>query len=352
MTHTKLIGLQEFGKNPYSELVTTIFESKYFGEEENTFLEWVLKSGLSQRLLTNSKSICEGKVYEAAFGTWLKDQASALGDKVKDIKDKGASIIAKFGAKFSEFVKFLAEKIGDLLKKMWDFIMKEVTAVLNPKKVELAAKFKEMNFSEAKLKEEAVNFSKMAAGASSWLKDGIASSIGSGLKKTEKKEVDDKALMEGLITRINECIKEDHTSLHKIMIFEAGDATTHDESFLKKVLHKIEAFPPFSWLVGIEQTIEKISNDTLTKISTFLSDKGKVDGPYDFEILGVAISLGIGYTLKHKLKHFLTEMGAETAVGVLLSGIPGMKTILMLMYWIATGLFVVEVINTSVAAVA
>lgn len=121
-----------------------------------------------------------------------------------------------------------------------------------------------------------------------------------------------KAIKEGVIdinSISSKSIKRNIKSFDEID--SVNEVFQYIDQFYKWCMGVLESFPPFSWLKGLTEHLEKNSNEALEYMSKFLTDNFGIPGPYKFEKMGPIFAVIVSalieytkYTLIHKVLAF------------------------------------------------
>lgn len=333
-------------KNAYDEFVTALLESKYFNDEENLGLQWICES-------KNSKNFILGlqPINEDSFKDWLTKKSTQAKEFVKDgvdkAKDKAVQFLAKVGDQLSKYIKILLDHLKDFLKKAWNYISKEVPSQLAGEKDQFVEKLKNASVDKAEFTKEIKQLKDMTKGALDWVTGGVVKDMETSMVKAGSENTSESLTLPAIIA-LTECIKED-----KSILFEIFESKTDETKIpgLSKLAHKLAHYPPFSWLHSIEGAVKEKTNSYLQKMSIFLSDKAKVSGPYEFDVIGDIVKLWAGSTVKHGVKEIAGSIAA-TGVGVAVATvIPGIGLLLNIMYYLAKAIFIVQTAESVINSI-
>lgn len=335
--------------DPASIFVVSLMESKFFPEEENLILEGIYANGLSSKFIGATVPV---KVYEDTVAQWIEKKAAQAKEVIKSgtekAKDKAVQFIAKYGEKFGTYIKMIVDQIRKFLKGAWDYIKTTTTSSLAKDKAVLIEHIKSAKYEGAKIKEEVTNMKDMGAAAMKFLGGGVVKQMEDGMMKAGNDT------SESVLLCLSECIHEDKQIISDILSFDPKKMYESDGVSipgLSKLAHKLAKYPPFSWLHSFEDLVKEKTNNMLTKISYYLKEATGAGGPYEFVIIGTLVGLVAGYGVKTGV-HDVVHSAGLTAVGSAIAIIiPGVALLLTIMSWIAKGIWVVGILETTVAAI-
>lgn len=334
--------------DPASHFVHALMESKFFPAEEQLILEGIYSTGLSSKFITGDQPV---KVYEATLAQWIEQKAAKAKEVISSgadkAKDKAVQFIAKYGEKFNTYIKMIIDQVKKLLKGAWDFIKGHVASGLSGEKDKLIEHIKGANYEEAKIKEEVSNMKDMGQAAMKFLGGGVTKQMEDGMIKAGND------VSESMLMCLSECA-HDKEFVKSMLEYDPNKIYESDGvgvPGLSKLAHAIAKYPPFSWLHSFEDLVKEKTNNTLSKISHYLHAATGAGGPYDFVIVGALLALVAGMGIKMVAKDIVKSVGL-TGVGMAIAvAIPGIGLLLTIMNYIAKGIWIVGIMETTIQAV-
>ena len=352
-------------KNAKLTLVDSIIETKIFGEKETFLLEVLREYDSVEYLFENELN--EG-IYEGLKDI-IKDKVEKTKDKFKtaagDVKDKAKEELDKLkniGGSLKGLISLVLKSIGDFLKKAWDYIYNTVKKRYEPAKKFILEKTKKIKTST--LGVEVKDLKNLTNYCSKYFTKGVVGDMNKALTRSAK-DVDESLDFESLIEKslylsLSDLLKEDkewwlneYKKLEKfdLKIFEE-EHESHDAvkiPFLSKLIHKVNEYPPFSWLAQLTHFLGEKSAKWITKfhegINKFFGGPGlSEDHEYKSTgtIMGLVGEYGAKAGLKTGVKKIASVIGAAAVGSTVAVALPAIGTILLVLKKTAQGIWYYE----------
>lgn len=274
------------------------FKSVELNESDN---RKVIKVALN---MIKSSSINEGikneiiselsKVNESFFDK-LKERFPKAAEVSSVLSDKAEKTLNSFLQKAKDavsFVKVITEKVKKFFKEQLSSMTKYITKLIKGD-TKFKEKIKEIN---DKNKEGLISDIKTGREVSKWYKENYISNLSSLINKNTTK-----------------FLNSDVQAVSESSINEGGNV-------IATLVHKIEEFPPFSWLHKVQQAGEAGANKLIEVVSKLTE---KMGGP-KFELPVIATLLGV--LLEQIVKNttgggLIDLLGASTPFGMAIKGL-------------------------------
>lgn len=226
-------------------------------------------------------------------------------DKLKERFPKAAQVSNLLSDKAEQTLGAIISKAKDITGFIAD-ISGKLKSFFVSSLEDLKAEFIEQ-FKNGKLKEKIASLTDTE-------KEGLKKDIvtGRGVIKWYRTEFLGK-LLDSFKKNGVEFFQAEQTPVSEGMVNEGGNV-------IATLVHKIEEFPPFSWLAKVQQAGEASSNKLIELLSTVTS---KMGGP-GFELPVIAVLLGVvlEQTVKNFVGHGLLDIfGAATPLGLAIKGL-------------------------------
>ena len=295
------------------EIWIKLHEENYFEQVKNWFSENFLQAGanvisgaidwlkkLGSGLVQAVSSVVE-KIMDSIKDTWemVKVETSSWYLGNKSLKRQ---VTMSINQQFGGVSESLNEEEQGQMNELWAELSKE-SSQLNTMFFESVKNIIEGEAFASKVTmsiNKAVNESSVSDYA---LNNSLNASISNLLPKAIKEGVID------INSISSKSIKRNIKSFDEID--SVNEVFQYIDQFYKWCMGVLESLPPFSWLKGLTEHLEKNSNEALEYMSKFLTDNFGIPGPYKFEKMGPIFAVIVSalieytkYTLIHKVLAF------------------------------------------------
>ena len=363
-------------RDAYDFLAESLMGSGYFSCEEMEVLHYVRKCGLVEDLINDRMDV---ELFEKSFVQWVEDKGkqaiAAVKTGAKAAGTASIKVISTIGQKIGTYIKFIVDKIREMLQKSWAWIKEATQKALD--------KYKEKFMKDAKsvidpkqLKTEFVEFKDMSLAGISYLTSGIVGEMETAIDKTSKDDVKEAAPEAQAAPAANEsftigraithglaqAVYENPEMLSYVMSFSINEAEAaahgeHDAGSTSIIpgvswlATKVNKLPPFSWLHHVEAIVTGSINKILGGISKWLTKVGKVPGPYEFNVMGKLISMISAYGLKEGIKQIISSIGLSLATTAIAVALPVLGEILVVLKYIAKGIWITKILEVIISGI-
>jgi hypothetical protein len=311
----------------------------YLLNETNEFVDFLYESAV----YSEYGSLNEESYWELAKRKYneLKAKIAEKGKAALDTISQGSKALLKFGGDLLQPVKMVISKIGDMLKKLWEKAKSLAKSAVDKAKDAIAERVRKMMSSEEKstsLRKEVKNLDAMGAAGADWVTGGFIEDLANASAKAAKTDTEElkkenrnylvdleNAMIMEMTNMINkgeslDDLIEDFKTFtdHKISeseflnIMEGGGGDDGKKRkinvpYLSSLMSKIGHMPPFSWFHTLGEKAEKFANNTLGKISYYLTKIAEAPGPFEFHVMGQIVGVVVGYYAETTAKGLLHD---------------------------------------------
>jgi DNA-binding ferritin-like protein (Dps family) len=262
-----------------------------------------------------------------------------LKDKGKEVLSAAQEKIIKIGQNIGGVIKLMLDSVKEGLMKFWEAVKSLAEKGAGKSAQEIKDKVEKMGTEKKnQLAREVKEFSTVAKSGAKWALGGFLQDAQKSAIQVVKDDEVTESIEKAIYLSITECIKEGSVTVEEIL--EGGDhGDSHGESsipFLSTIAHKLGEYPPFSYLHKIQAKAAEGAENTLNRISIFLSDVAGAPGPFTFPVLAYLVGTFIEFQAKGLAKSMIKH------------AIPGLGTVLSVLSNIAKGIAIIGIIEAVI----